>query len=310
VQASASGSTPEADDPLSKESIDNELRAAVGAKPKPEPRKRRPPTDLDDEDDGDKPPRSRLLILVAVVTVVLGLGIAALVLFGRMNKERFVIACQPDEVVAQQGRGFPPWGTRALPDDSKWKPIKIPPEAECRERETEDEEELSSWYLAMLVDRASALLTAREVTKIDDAAGMLEQALLHARAPERRDQRKDIERLQGDVGYWRASAKLREAATALTDAAKQFDTAAAQRPRHVSDASAWATYVRKLVDDLRAGPSGVKAVFPPVPPPPDHPVAPPGTALPVEPDRGSGSDGNAAPVAPPDAGVPTGGVLL
>ena len=314
--AAAPAPRPSDDPLLPLSSSDNELRAAVGVKPKPEPRKRRPPTEIPDDDgeddDGVGPQkRSRKLVVVSAFSVVIGLGIAALVFLGSANKGRFVIACEPQEVVAGQGRGFPPWGTRSLDDDAKWKPIKIPPEAECRERETEDEDELSRWYLEMLVERASAMLTAKEVTKIDEAAAMLEQALLHARAPERRDQRKDIERLLGDVGYWRASAKLREAATSLTDAAKQFDAAAAQRPRHVSDASAWATHVRKLVDELRAGPAGVaQTAFPPTPPP-ERPIAPPGVALPIEPGRGSaGSDASAPPAAPPDAGIPSGGVLL
>lgn len=138
---------------------------------------------------------------------------------------------------------------------------------------------------------------------------MLDQALLHARSPDRREQRRDVERLLGDVGYWRASAKLRDASTALTDAAKQFDAAAAQRPRHVSDASAWATYVRKLVEELRAGPNGALTAFPPTPTPiPAREPAPAGVALPVEPPAaGSASE---PPPAPPDAGLPTGGVLL
>ncbi|MBS1122367.1 MAG: hypothetical protein H6Q90_4595 [Deltaproteobacteria bacterium] len=328
---SSDGSAARSDDPLLPVTFsDRELREAVGIKPRPEPHAARAPKphtsddhddgggDSDsDGDDGDtgKPRKSRKMIVVGAFTTVVGLGIAALVVLGHVNKASFAIACKPQEVVAEQGRAFPPWGTRALEDDDKWKPIKIPPEAECRERETEDEAELSGWYLDMLVERATALLTVREVTDYAGAATILEQALLHARAPERRDQRKEIERLLGDVGYWRASAKLRDAAAALTDAAKLFDTAAGQRPRHVSDASAWATYARKLVDDLHAGPAGAKQSPFAALPTPERPSAPPGTALPVEPDQGSagsarspGTDG--APPTPPDAGVPTGGVLL
>jgi hypothetical protein len=141
---------------------------------------------------------------------------------------------------------------------------------------------------------------------------------------------------------------LREAATALGDAAKQFDSAAAQHPRHVSDASAWAIYARRLAQELHAGPTGTPstppAVSPAAPPaaalatspaassatsstaspavPPavepavspaaptsEHPNAPMGVSLPVEPDKGSTNEPPSA-TAPPDAGVPTGGVLL
>ncbi len=314
---SSSGPVRDSDDPLAPLPTigeDNSLRSAVGAKLVKERKRPPPPDDFDDDDDDGDGPKNRgrgtWIAIVASLVGVLGLGIGALVIFGNINKQRFMVACEPQQVIAKQGRGFPPWGARSIDDEGMWKPIKIPPEAECRERETEDQEELSRWYLDILVDRASSMLTAREVTKIDEASAMLEQALLHARSPDRREQRRDIERLLGDVGYWRASAKLKDASTALTDAAKQFDAAAVQRPRHVSDASAWATYVRKLVEELRAGPNGVSASFPPTPPiGPGREPAPPGVALPVEPGAGSGS-ANEPPQAPPDAGLPTGGVLL
>ena len=260
----------------------------------------------DDDDDDVGEPKSRKTMVVAATTLVAGISIATLLFLGHANSQRYVIACESDQVIAEVGRSFPPWGTHSL-GGAEWKPIKIPPEAECKERETEDDSELARWYLGMLVDRASSLLTAREVTKVDEAAALLEQALLLARAPERRDERKEIERLRGDVGYWRASARLRDAATALSDAANQFDAAAAQRPRHASDASARATYVRKLADELRAGSAGASV---PSIPSAEHPTAPVGVALPVEPARGSGAEPAAPMSAPIDAGLPTGGVLL
>ena len=156
------------------------------------------------------------------------------------------------------------------------------------------------------------LLTAKEVTKTGEAKALLEQALLHARSntDNARNARTEIQRLLGDVAYWGASLKMRDASKALLEAAKDFDTAAQQRPRHVTDAAAWAEYVRKLVGELESGPAGVSQAFPPVPPPTDpRQPAPPGVALPVEPDKGSASEAP-PPATPPDAGLPTGGVLL
>src|SRR5262249_12920885 len=159
---------------------------------------------------------------------------------------------------------------------------------ECTPQDTENLDDLEAYYLKALIDQATALLTAREVTKQDQASEQLDQALLLARAETRRDQRREIERLKGDVDYWRASAKLRDAANALGEAAKQCEAAAAQRPRHVSDANAWATYIRKLVDQLHTGPGGATTLFPSLPgATPEHTPAPPGVALPVEPDKGS-----------------------
>src|SRR5262249_42634446 len=149
-----------------------------------------------------------------------GLLAAGLVFLGRANAQRYVIACSPDRVTAEQGRAFPPWGTKPMAG-REWKAVALPPSAECKPRETEEEEELASWYLELLVDRVSTILTTRNLldtipataapgappatNPLDIAAAELEQALLLSRSPERRDQRKDVERLLGDVEYWRAA---------------------------------------------------------------------------------------------------------
>lgn len=271
---------------------------------------------VDDADDfagGGGRRRSRKLILVAILSLIVGLGVAAMVFVGRANSAWFYLTCEPDKIVAQQGRAFPPWGESRI-DGKQWAPIKIPPEAECHPLATEDEELLSTRFRDALTKRATILLTAKEVTKIDEANALLEQALLHTRATSdaARNARADIQRLLGDVAYWRASLRMRDSAKALLEAAKQFDAAAQQRPRHVTDAAAWAEYIRKTVKALEAGPSGSSdSAFPPSPPAVSEPrpSAPPGVALPVEPDKaGSASDTPAPPT--PDAGLPTGGVLL
>jgi hypothetical protein len=264
----------------------------------------------DDEADEERPPRSRKLLVVAIATLVIGLVIAAFVVLGTLHKQNFAIVCEPDEIVAAQGRAFPPWGERSLDDGAMWKPIKIPPEAECSGDTTDDLDELSAWFLATLQQRADLLLKARDAAKVDEAAGLLEQALLHTRAPERRETRARIEQLLGDVTYWRASAKLRAASEALEDAAKQFDAAASKVPLHVTDAAAWAAHVRKQVGALRGGP-GAATLFPPQPPEqgsaqPDR--APPGHELPVEPsDVGPPV---VEPLPPEQAQIPSSGVLL
>lgn len=302
------------------------LRDAVGVPPQPAPRAKTEPNPYGKVAEGDEDfepagirSRRRTIMVSAAATLV-GLTIAAAVFLGRANASRYMLVCTADHVSPEQGRAFPPWGSHSL-SGSEWRQLALPPNAECKPRETDDADELARWYLDMLVDRASTTLTAHDLLEhipgpgaaatatnpLDIASAELEQALLLARAPERRDQRKDIERLQGDVEYWRAAARARDAAAALVESAKQFEVAAAHRPRHVDDASAWATFARKVADELHAGPNGAPPALPAIPGEPRAP-APPGVALPVEPPP-AGSDNNAA-AAPPDAGVPTGGVLL
>ena len=319
---------------------ENELRSAVGVSPLGEDaaaarRKRAPPApdrrspigggDGPDDDEPRRPGQRRTL-LVAAFSIVAGLAIAAVVVLGRVNSERYLLTCEAERAVPEQGRSFPPWGTRAL-DGEPWKPLKIAPETRCQPHETDDPLALERLYLAMILDQATGLLTAREVTRPDDAEALLKQALLLTRPPEhepetlageRNQRHQEIEHLLGDVSYWRATAKLRDAGAALGEAAKQFDRAAAQHPRHVSDAPAWASYARKLGQELHAGPTGAGPSATPVAPlapsaaspAAEHPNVPAGVALPVEPDRGSARE--PAPAEPPllDAGTPTGGVLL
>jgi hypothetical protein len=334
---------PRGDDPALPDGPDkydeNELRAAVGASPLSTSGKPRLASSREDEDDHGDQPRRRTprAVLFAALVLAAVLGGAALVVVGYLNSERYVLACEAERAVPEQGRAFPPWGTRAL-GGAPWRPLKIAPETRCQPQETDDPLVLERAFLAMVLDQATALLTAREVTRVDEAEALLEQGLLLTRPPEhepeplarqRTEHHQEIERMLGDVAYWRATAKLREAASALGAAAAKFDAAVAQHPRHVSDADAWAAYARKLAQELHAGPEGtpppaVSSAVPagaptlaaPPPAPPagptgasEHAAAPAGVALPVEPDPASGSP--PAPAAPPPgSGAPTGGVLL
>ncbi len=281
-----------------------DLQDAVGA-PKRRRREPEPPPDPDEP----VAPKNRRVQVIAGLSLVAGLGIVALIFLGRANSDRYLLVCSTDRVTPEQGRSFPPWGSHPLAGP-QWKPIALPANAECTEHETDTLDELEKLYLAQLVDRASTALTGKQLldkqgsaAPLDIVSDELTQALLLARSPERRDQRKEIERLQGDVTYWRATLRLRDAQSALVDAAKQFEAAAAQRPRHVTDADAWSTFVRRLSDELRSGPAGAPPPEAAAPAPIEAPHAPMGSALPVEP----------APSEPPpvvDAGVPSGGVLL
>ena len=297
---------------------EDELRDAIGVTPRAEPagkktKDKKPPpprrVDDDDEDDGGRKRTSRKGLFVGALAIVLGGGITAMVLLGKANAEHYYIRCGAEEVVVEQGRSFPPWGSSAL-DGAEWKPLKIPPETVCQPHETENHAELAGWYFTMLKDFADKQLGARDVTKVDEAEAILKQALLVSRSlgdEDAKNARQEIDRLLGDVVYWRASARLKTAGDSLAEAAKQFDDAAKARPSHFKDAAEWAEHTRAMVEKLRAGPGGVQAV--PLAPSPtgERPSAPPGVALPVEPENA----GSAEPPAPaPDAGVPGGGVMI
>jgi hypothetical protein len=309
----AAGQTPDA--PILPNAYDdNALRDAIG--PRKKPRARTEPS-VDDDDEPASRKRRRRTVMVGAATTLVGLAIAALIFLGRANASRYLLVCTAEHAAAEQGRAFPPWGSHPLAGP-EWEAIALPPNAACKERETEEPAELARWYYDILAERASTTLTSRELldsiakpgaatptNPLNAVSAQLEQALLLARVFDGADQRKEIERLQGDVEYWRATLRLRDASQAMADAAKQFETANAHHPRHVDDAAAWGLFVHKLSDELHAGPGG--ATIPNTPVAEPHTPAPPGTALPVE--APPNNEPPAAP-APPDAGLPGGGVLL
>ncbi len=267
------------------------------------------PTDDDDDDDNDAPPKrpwSRRTILFAAGGMLLAIVIALSIVLGHFNQERLALRCEPDRIVAMQGRGFPPWGDEII-DAPELAAITIPKDTECSPRTTTNRVELEDWYLTALMEQATGRLASRVGTDVDLASKQLEQALLLTRDPSRRDARKEVDRLLGDVAYWRAAARLQASSDALLEAATQFDAAAKKRPRHATDAAQWAAHVRRLVEALRAGPldpttaptANGSAVVP------NQPVVPPLPPL----NGGSAAAPTTTEQQPPTPPA-TGGVLL
>lgn len=286
---------------------DDELRAAVGAKPR---RATRTASEHDGEHDADQdaPTHKRSRVAFAAgVFLIAALAAGTMILLGHLNADRYEIVCAPDEIRAESGRAFPPWGLREM-TGAQWKAIAIPADAECTAADAQTDAGLATMFLALLVERADKALLARDPTQAEVAAVQLQQALLLTRDESRRDERKTVERMLGDVEYWRASGKLAAARALLLDAAKQFEAANAAVPRHVKDAFGRATYARQVADDLLAGSDGSHAAGSGTE---ERTRVPLGVALPVEaphaPPPGVGSS-MAMPLS--DAGVPPSGVLL
>ena len=287
-----------------------ELRAAIASKR----RSKRALSDgeLEAEVEASTRPARRWPLILALISTAVA-AIATMVVIGRVHAARYGLRCHAKEIVAERGRSFPPWGYQRL-TGAAWKPIAIPPDAECTEHTTEDVVQLEGWFLEALIEQATRKLSGAIPGDLDRAEAELSQALLLSRSPERRDQRKDLERLRGDVTYWRAAAKIKAAIATLEDAARGFDDATAQRPRHASDPSRWAAFVRASAAALSAGPDGQGVPTPTGPAGPatsTRPMAPPGIALPIDAPPFPIDAGQ--PEADPDAArsdLPSGGVLM
>src|SRR5689334_16575366 len=98
----------------------DELRAAVGIAPV---RKRARTVATSSR-------RGLWWVAIAAVGVLVGAAVIA----GYLNRGRYAVTCGAAQIVAEQGRGFPPWGLRPM-SESALRPIPIPPEVECVSRE-------------------------------------------------------------------------------------------------------------------------------------------------------------------------------
>ncbi len=214
------------------------------------------PRRAETDHDATEGPRSRRRVVLGATATLATIGIALLVVLGHFNAQRLAIRCEPNRIVATAGRSFPPWGESTI-DAPEFAAITIPKDTECTPRTTSNRVELEDWYLTALMEQATARLTTRAVTDVELASKQLEQALLLTRSATRRDARKEVDRLVGDVEYWRAAARLKASADDLLTTATQFDAAAKKRPRHVTDAGEWASHVRRVVEVLQAGPHGM-----------------------------------------------------
>ncbi len=266
----------------------------------------------------------------AKLYAILGAGFSVLlgvvILLSWLNSRDYYLTCGSHEVVAQRGSKFP-WGKSDV-DGDEFAAIKVTPGSRCQTKTFRTLDELREAFATVLLQEASARLTSGIAEDIDEAERQLEQALLLARTvPSKRGA---IKSLQGDVEYWRAATEVKAAIEQLDGAAGRFKAASDKKPRHKTDASQWAGYTSGLARELRRGPPELRNdvdLGPNAPPPfagTDTAPAPARIDPPVSPTSTgpTGDDppmgvalppmSDAGPVKPgtPDAGLPSGGVLL
>ena len=255
-----------------------------------------------------KPPRPPLLSRRGWAWVLALVALAALLTTGgvlsHLNSQKLYLECGDDDVRAERGRWFP-WGKTSL-DGDRWKPFKLP--GTCESREVDSESELEAAFLELLVSRLNTMLAAERPAEITEAVALIDQGMALARSPEHKPKRTELERLRGDVEYWRGRAELDGAIEKLETARGHYDEAVKIGPRHAGDAGDWTSFIERLIERARRGPTDEPEPGPtpradagPTAPPTD--AAPP--AVPIDiPDAGPPA------ATTPDAGVPRGGVLL
>jgi hypothetical protein len=247
------------------------------------------------------------LLLIAAVCAVLGW----------FNSQNYYLTCGTNSIIASQGR-FWPWGQSPLQGPA-FVAIHVPSDVLCTDQHFDSRAELEQAFLDALLKQSTALLTSGDAAHVSTAEEQLEQALLLTRAPERSTERALVQRLQGDVAYWRGAEQIQQASELLKTAAGYFDEAASRRPRHSSDANAWAEHARFIQSEIDKGPRSLRKDEAPREQPHFKGLSPV-----AQPDRTTATDAIAeealdagvqteppdAAQPPADAALPRGGVLL
>jgi hypothetical protein len=271
-------------------------------------------------------PRAKL---IAIGGGVFAVFLAVMIVLSYLNSRDYFLVCGAEKVTAERGSKFP-WGQTRLGGD-ELAPIKVTPDSACTAATFATLGELREAFAQVLINEASRRITTKIPEDIDEAERQLEQAMLLARTIP--SKRAAIESLRGDVEYWRAASELERVVGELEQAAAKFKSAAEMKPRHSTDAPQWSEFASSVAQDLHRGPPELRndrdygpdtpmpfqgtdtSPAPPrdgtpttaIPADPDRPPAPLGTALPPIVDAGPSAPPSAGA---PDAGIPTGGVLL
>tara|TARA_R110002073_G_scaffold225022_8_gene385453 strand:- start:2281 stop:3678 length:1398 start_codon:yes stop_codon:yes gene_type:complete len=239
------------------------------------------------------------LIAGAVLLVITGVG----AILGWLNSQNYYLVCGTKNIRAEQGR-FWPTGQNPLPGPA-FRPISVPSDALCQSTSFDSRAELELAFLDALLKQSTKLLTSGGSEQVSVAEAQLDQALLLTREPERAEQRELAERLQGDVSYWRGAAEIQRAAEVLQVGASNFEEAAGKRPRHSSDAQAWAEHARFIAEEIDKGPRSLRADEAPKEKPHFGGLTAPIVA-PITPGKTQPESSGPGPEASPiDAGVPT-----
>ncbi len=174
-----------------------------------------------------------------------------MVILGKLNSERYQIACEADRVVVEQGPLVSAVGRvvarrRRVEGRSRSRPRR-----RVQPHETEDRAELAAHYLKILKDHAThAAHGARghEGRRRRGAAqaGAARRALA---APRRRSRSTRATRSSGCSATSCTGARPPSCARPPTRSPRPRSSSTSRPrsgPRHVTDAAAWAPYVRKL----------------------------------------------------------------
>ncbi len=199
--------------------------------------------------------RKQTIKLVAGAAILVLTAVGAIL--GWLNSKNYELVCHTKSISAEQGK-FWPWG-RAPLSGPAFRAIAVPSEVICQTQSFDSRLQLEDAFLTALLAQSTKLLTSGGGEQVSVAEAQLEQALLLTRSPKRAKERALAERLQGDVSYWRGAAEVRRATEALSLGAERFEKAAGQRPRHSSDASAWAEHARFIAEEIDKGPRSLRA---------------------------------------------------
>ena len=269
------------------------------------------PRSYDEGPDTDHgPPRRRFWGLPAwgwLLVIATGCGVLLLTCDLR-NRNRYLLFCSAHKVSLRKGRTLPlPFGEVTI-GGPEFRPIEIPPEADCHTRVYFSEEEAERAFLHKLLEQVRTALDNPGTANLTRARQQVEQALLLTRKHRRR--RKETQRMLAELLYREGRSGLARVENELRKALALFQRVQKLDAERWEDLDDWITHLEDLLRTVSPSPGGSvpRAVTPLPSTGARRPLVPPsakGLPLPLSPPA-------SAPSTSPDAGLPStgGGILM
>ncbi len=247
----------------------------------------------------------------ALVLILLTLIGALQLILDLRNRERYLMVCRDSAMELHRGRRFPwPFGHEVVGGES-YRPVTIPPRADCRSRVFTSQAEAEQGFLQFIVARVRAELDLEQGGDLKKAHKHILQALMLSR--DNPAVRSSVKTLLAEVDYREGRDSMARVESELRTALARFKEAQQLDGRRYADLKQWIQHLDLLLRSVSPTPGPLpqakKAESPASPP--SGPKATSGTT--VQDTKKKQNDAGLPKKTGPDAGIQAkdpGGILL
>ena len=206
---------------------------------------------------GSEPPSRKAGGLLGIplwgwVLVLVTLVGALLLVLDLRNRDRYLMVCHDRAMELHRGRRIPlPFGHEPVGGEA-FRPVALPPSADCRSRFFASQVEAEQGFLQFVVARVSAELDLEEGANLPRARKQILQAQILSRSnPAARTR---VARLLAEVDYREGRDSLNRVETELRTALARFKEARKLDGRRYADLDQWIRHLELLLKSVAPTP--------------------------------------------------------